>query len=432
MPFALKPGLAAEGRWLPLDNAAKIFPAGTNKTRTLVFRLMADIDRPVKFSTLSEATRLASLRYPYLTMHLRKGFFWYWLDEDSSAIPILHDTGEPCQVFRSNWSHQPLCRILARENKISAEFYHVITDGTGGLEFFKTLLAAYAEIEGIAVPTTGFNHYSSTPDPEETEDAYNRFFEPQVQSPPKISKAFHLPFAAARPASLQMLHCETEAGPVREKARSLGVTITEYFVSIYLLALQDIYKNVKNLRNIGRRPVIRIQVPVNLRSLFPSRTLRNFSLFVTPEIDMRLGTYTFEEISRSVHHYMQHQTDPKLMKKIIHRNVHGERSLLIRIIPLLLKDRVLKYYFKRSGITLYSGLVTNLGRITFEGEFSGFIQKLRIFPPPPDRSRVSLAVMTYNEKMILTFSNTSTSRQLEKTFIDFLKADQIRIKIINP
>jgi hypothetical protein len=147
---------------------------------------------------------------------------------------------------------------------------------------------------------------------------------------------------------------------------------------------------------------------------------------------MRLGIYTFEEISRSMHHYMQHQTDPKLMKKIIHRNVHGEKNLLIRIIPLLLKDRVLKYYFKRSGITLYSGLVTNLGRITFDGEFSNFIQKLRIFPPPPDRSRVSLAVMTYNEKMILTFTNTSSSRQLEKTFINFLMSDQLRIKIINP
>ena len=41
---------------------------------------------------------------------------------------------------------------------------------------------------------------------------------------------------------------------------------------------------------------MRIEVPVNMRNKLPSRTMRNFSLFVLPEIDVRLGTYTFEEI----------------------------------------------------------------------------------------------------------------------------------------
>ncbi|TSA38650.1 MAG: hypothetical protein D4R64_02415 [Porphyromonadaceae bacterium] len=432
MPFALKPGLTAEGRWLPLDNAAKIFPAGTNKTRTLVFRIIADIDRPVKFSTLTEATRLTSLRYPYLTMHLRKGFFWYWLDEDSEDIPVFHDFGEPCKSFRFTWSQEPLCRVFAGENRISVEFYHVITDGSGALEFFKTLIAAYAELEGITFPQSGFNHYTSEPHPEETEDGYIRYFDPRVISPPKLSKAYHVPFALIGNPRVRILHCETDANLIKEKAKSLGITITEYFVSIYLWSLQDIYHRVKNNRSLYRRPVIRIQVPVNLRNLFPSKTLRNFSLFVTPEIDMRLGFYTFQEITHSVHHYMQQQTDPKLMKKIIYRNVNSERKLLIRIIPLILKDRVLSYYFKRSGMALYSGLVTNMGRITFDGEFPRFIQRFRLIPPPPDQCKIVLALVTYNDKMVLTFSNTTVLRQLEKTFLEFLRDDGITIKILNP
>lgn len=432
MPFALKPGLTAEGRWLPLDNAAKIFPAGTSKTRTLVFRLMADISQPVRYTTLTEATRLTSLRYPYLTMHLRRGFFWYWLDEDSERIPVLPDLGEPCKSFRFTWSQEPLCRVLARENKISVEFYHVIADGSGALEFFKTLLATYAELEGIPLPPGGFNPYSSDPHPEETEDGYVRYFDPRVISPPMLSKAYHVPFALSGSPGVQVLHCETSASLIKEKAKSRGITITEYLVSIYLWTLQDIYNRVRNIRNLRRRPVIRIQVPVNLRSLFPSKTLRNFSLFITPDIDMRLGFYTFEEITHAVHHYMQQQADPKLMKKIIYRHVHGERKLLVRIIPLILKDQFLSYIFKRSGMALYSGLVTNMGKISFDGEFGRFIQRFRMIAPPPDRCRVVLALITYNDKMVLSFSNTTVSRQLEKTFLEFLRDDGIKIKIINP
>jgi len=49
--------------------------------------------------------------------------------------------------------------------------------------------------------------------------------------------------------------------------------------------------------------------------------MRNFSLFVTPEIDFRLGKYSFEEILKIVYHKMQVETDEKLINKIISRNV---------------------------------------------------------------------------------------------------------------
>jgi hypothetical protein len=429
MSLTLNPQKPAEGRWLPLDNAAKIFPAGTNKTRTLVFRLTADLDHPVRYHELTEATRLTSKRFPYLTMHLRRGFFWYWLDEDSENIPVLPDFGEPCKPFKFGWSREPLCRVLARENKISVEFYHVITDGSGGLEFFKTLLATYAELNGLPFPESGFIDCASEPHPEETEDGYKRFYDRQVISPPKLSKAYHVPFALARNSRVKVMYCETNAAHLRDKARSLGITVTEYLVSVYLWTLQDIYLNVKNIR---RRPVIRIQVPVNLRNLFPTKSLRNFTLFVTPEIDMRLGIYTFPEITHTVHHYMQQQTDPKLIKKIIHRNVRGERNILVKIIPLWLKDRVLAYYYHRQGIALYSGLITNLGRISFNGHTAEFIHRLRFIAPPPDESRIVLGVATFNDRMVLSFSNTTTTHQMERTFVEFLMHDGIKIKILKP
>ena len=53
-----------------------------------------------------------------------------------------------------------------------------------------------------------------------------------------------------------------------------------------------------------------------------------------PEIDPRLGEYSFEEITRIVHHYMQLETDKRQIMRIIRRNVGGEKNLMVRAIPL--------------------------------------------------------------------------------------------------
>ena len=421
----------AKDFWLRLDNAAKIFPSGTNKKRTLVFRFTAEICKPVNFGILQEATRLTATRYPYFTMHLRRGFFWYWLDSENPELTIVQDTGLPCQAFHFSGKEMPLCRILTRTDQISAEFYHVLADGYGAMEFFKTLLTAYAELSGYALPDKGFSHYSESSHEEETEDAYNHYFDPKLPAPLQLSRAYHIPYPVLR-SELRIIPLEVNSELVRQKAKSLGISLTEYLASIYLWSLQEIYNRTRHIRRLVRRPVIRVQVPVNLRSLFPTRSLRNFSLFVTPEIDMRLGQYTFEEITRIVHYYMQHQTDPKLMRKRIYKNVRNEKSLFIKLVPLVIKNRILNYYFKRSGMALYSGLITNLGRIELKGDMEILVQRLRLIPPPPDLSKVSIGAITWDQKLVLSFVNSTPSNLLEKIFLDYLVQDGIPVKIIKP
>ena len=107
----------------------------------------------------------------------------------------------------------------------------------------------------------------------------------------------------------------------QQKAQEKQVIITEYLVAIYLLVLQDIFFERKGKGISPRNNIARIQVPVNLRKIYPSKTMRSFSLFITPEIDFRLGKYSFEEILKIVYHKMQVETDEKLINKIISRNV---------------------------------------------------------------------------------------------------------------
>lgn len=71
-------------------------------------------------------------------------------------------------------------------------------------------------------------------------------------------------------------------------ARSKGekVLITEYLASVHVYSLLAIYiyNQLSKFQKRRQCKMFRIQVPVSLRRIYSSKTRRNSSLFVTPEI----------------------------------------------------------------------------------------------------------------------------------------------------
>ena len=418
-------------RWLPLDNAAKIFPAGASEERSLVYRLMVELDRPVNYDTLVEALNRTMVELPYFTCRLRRGFFWYWFEPDPSGFDVLPDVNIPCRAFHFRRNQMDQFRVLIRDNRISCELFHALTDGSGALEFIHALIEHYAALsETPPVEREDTINYDDLYE-ELTEDSYNKYFNPKVPIPDKLRKAYHLPFPFRSKPRLRVLSAEVSVDQVKAYSRSVGISVTEYLVSVYLSVLQEIYYQVQPGERPDKHSVIRVQVPVNLRKLFPSKTLRNFSLFVVPEIDASLGYYTFEEIVKNVRFFLQRETEPKQMQRTIYRNVRNERSYFIRLVPLLLKNLILAYHFRKLGMSLYSGLITNLGVVNFSARASKMVERLRFLPPPPDQSRVSLAVITYHNKMVITFANSTRSRLLERKFIQHLRQHGVDVKLLN-
>jgi hypothetical protein len=93
---------------------------------------------------------------------------------------------------------------------------------------------------------------------------------------------------------------------------------------------------------------------------------------------------------------------------------------------------MLGYFYRKSGVNLYSGLITNLGRLELDENLAGMLSRFRFYPPPPDQSKLSMAMITFNNNMVLSFSNATTSRLFEKKFLLHLKKDGIPVKILNP
>jgi NRPS condensation-like uncharacterized protein len=414
--------------WLRLDNAAKIYPAIKDRELTSVFRVGVELKERIKARQFLEAVHTIENRFPYYKVKLKTGVFWYYLEPEKLPIAVEPDLEIPCRSFEKD---ELMFRVLAKKNTISVEFSHILTDATGAFEFLKTLLIIYLEKCCYVLPSQlSFLRADETSSPEEYEDAYNRYFKKIESRTVKIPKAFRLPFQLKSPPRFGVVTAIVSTENLKQKAKEYEVSLTEYLAAVYLHSLQNIYNQLTTFKKRNSNKMIRIEVPVNLRKLFPSRTMRNFSLYVMPEIDLRLGHYTFEEIIKTVHHQMQLETDKKLISKMISRNVSGEKNPFIRSVPLFIKSFILSKVYTMA-TAQYSGVVTNLGNINLTPEINNMIAKFIFIPPPPNkRLKVNCAVAGFDNKLVISFGNITISKELERQFLTFLTTQGIPVKIV--
>ena len=385
----------------------------------------------MRYSAIKEAVELTSARFPYFSVSLASGIFWHFLEFNNQLPRIQTDEEIPCTAFAINRKNEPLYRIIVKGKWISVEFSHIITDGGGALEYMKSLLYTYLTLTGKDITSPGNIMLPEMPvSEEEYEDAYNKYFQ-KLPPPSKLAKAWHLPFRLNNDPKLKVLRVELSISEMLETARKHNVSLTEYFVSVYHFALQKIFVSDKENSNNAKRKVLRIEVPVNMRRKIPSRTMRNFSLFVLPEIDLRLGNYTFEEILESVHHQLQLSSDIKQISRFLSSNVSSEKLFIIRILPLFVKKMAIAAVYRSLASKRWSGIVTNLGVVTLPGGMEDMVDSLNLIPPPPNpKVKISCALISYKDKLTICFCNITQSNELERLILRHLTDAGLHVKIL--
>ncbi|MBE0674477.1 MAG: hypothetical protein IH591_07440 [Bacteroidales bacterium] len=415
--------------WFRLDNAAKIYPAVIGGDFTAVFRISVTLQENIIYSALADAIPLVSQRFPYFNVTLSHGLFWYYLEKVGNHPRLHADENEICTAFPIGSKKEVMYRILVRDKTISVEFVHIITDGGGALEFLKTLLFQYLKNCGkIDRLPEGVFDPAGDPEPHEYEDSFSRHFNKRIPPTENPKPALHLPFRFNTRPRFRTLTAEVSSDEIYARAKAFNVSITEYLVAVYLAVLQDIFFELPEHK---RRGAIRVQVPVNLRKLFGSRTMRNFSLFVVPEIDLRLGRFSFNDIASTVHHMVRLETHPLRISRIIKRNVGSEKNIFIRIIPVFVKRMILYLAYYTFGSGLCTGVLTNMGKLDLPPEISQFIDSVAITPPPPNNKvKISCGVASIGDRMRITFGSIAEGQRLENAFLRFLLNEGIEVKLL--
>ena len=212
---------------------------------------------------------------------------------------------------------------------------------------------------------------------------------------------------------------------VREVAGKYGATITEYLNAALLSALLE--KQEKDW-HIRLRPV-RIAMPVNLRRFFPSETLRNFITMIYPSIDPRLGNWSFEEIIRHVHNYMNYYINEKFLRGDITTNASTQRNPFIRVVPLFIKDFVVRQFYTRVQDRNSSAGLTNMGAVKVPEDMKPFIERFDIYMGQPFSSRTNCAIISFGDILTVNFASSIVEADVERYFFRRLVKDGIHVRI---
>ena len=416
------------GRWFRLDNAAKLYPTISKASRPSVYRLSVLLDEPVDAARLQTALERVCPRFPWMAARLRRGLFWYYLEEQAGAPQVLADAYAPCQYVHPRSNGGFLFRVLTYGRRISVEVFHSLTDGTGARVFLQTLTAEYLRLGGIEVPCgQGVLDIRQAPEPAEWEDAYLRYANPQAKPARAAQGAYHLSRQGCD-GVVRMINGTLSVAAVKEKSHALGVTVTEYLCAVLieqLLALQA--------QQRPRRPKpVRINVPVNLRTMFASRTLRNFTLFVTPGIDPRTGDYTLEQIARQVHHAMAYHLAPQMLNAAMSRNVASERNPVLRCMPLFIKKLGIRLVFDVSGDRVYSATLTNLGPMEMPEAIRAHVQRWEAVLGANKHNPCNVAVTSTGDALTVHFARTTAACPLERAFLTRLVRLGLHVQVDAP
>ena len=415
-------------RWMPLDNAAKIYPAARSHNWTNAFRLSATLKEEVDTKVLQSALDVTIRRFPSLGTRLRKGLFWYYLQQVSHAPAIRQEMSYPLTRMTRKDLRDCALRVIVYHNRIAVEFFHSLTDGNGGVIFLKALVAEYLQQKyHLVIPAEqGVVGRLEEPSPEELEDSFLKYAGP-VSASRRENNAWHLKGTPEPDGFLNVTCFQLPVAQVLEQAHHYCVSMTTFLSAALMQAILNL--QAQQIPNRRYRKYVRLLIPVNLRRLFPSKSMRNFALYTTPEVDPKLGDYSFEELCQIIQHRMALDVTPKQMSARIATNVKSEQVFLLKITPLFIKNLVMKAVFLAVGERKSCLCLSNLGQVTLPREMEAYVERLDFILSSQAMSPHNCGVLSYKDTLYVNFTRNIVEPNLEREFFLVLREMGLPVEV---
>jgi len=392
--------------WYPLDDAAKVYPLSLKNGKMPIFRLSCYLTEDVDPCILQIALDFTIKRFPSFATIVRKGIFWHYLDSVKRRFPITEDTGVPCQPLKITSVGSQSFKVLYYRNRISVEFFHVLTDGSGGLVFLKTLVAEYLNILGVPmVRENGVLDINEGPSYGELVNEFERL-NPKTKKTGGLSgpPALQMGGKLSKNSPCRVVQLIYDTNELSDLCHGKGISITTFMLSLMFLAQKSA------VETDGR--MMQIQVPVNMRKFFEkSETLRNFAMYCS--IDLPLSEITdLEEISAKVAQQLKERSAYDAMAQMM----TGSRKLVrsVRFIPLVVKRPITKIIYGFLGDNRFTNTLSNLGRIEMPKQYKPYISGFDFVLGTCVVSRASCSMCSYGGNTVLSVSKNTKDPSFEE------------------
>lgn len=406
--------------WMKLDNAAKIFPSTGTKRDHKVFRFVCELREVVQPQLLQQAAEETLESFPNFKSVMRRGLFWYYLEE-SDLLPVIEEEQEPlCAALYEKNRPGLLFRVTYFGPRINLEVYHVLADGTGAMWFLEEMVCRYLSLSYPQLQDQWRKDECTPPIFRRQEDSYSAHYGKTREKGNRVERAFRFSGRKLPEHRVRAIGGLMSVGQVKALAKKQQATITVMLTAMLLLA---IYQEMPVSHR--KRPVV-ISVPVNLRNYFPSDSSRNFFTLIQIRYDFSQNSPEFSQIAASVSQQFQQQLTKEKLGKHINSLIAMEKNPIAGAVPLGLKNLFMRLggFFASMGET--AGL-SNVGQVKMPEPFRPYIRLFDVFTAT---DKLQICMCSFEDAMMVTFSDPFRDPAVQRRFFRMLSSEGIEIEII--
>lgn len=407
--------------WSRLDNAGKLFASTSDNNDPMVFRFACALTEDVDPEFLQEAMEQTLREFPIFRSILRRGLFWYYFEDSALDAYVQPENLPPCSTLYNRMRKTLLFRVTYYKKRINLEAYHALTDGTGALQFIKTLvyhylILAHAEDFGDTPPLLDIDASNF----ERADDSFDKYYTGKrghvnIKNP----RAYRLRGPTFSDARIRIFSGQLSVTALLDLVRRYHTTMSVFITSVLICAIHG-----EMASRDRKRPII-ITIPVNLRKYFESESVRNFFGTFNVGHQSNSDTLPLDELIPIIAAQFKKELQPEQLAVRMQGMTAIEHNPFARIAPLFFKDLIIKkgHDLSERGVT---ACVSNVGKIEMPPEFSPYIDLFDVFI---STKRMQLCMCSYQDNLILGLTAPFLSTNIQKRFFRILSSLGLDITI---
>lgn len=400
-----------------IDSVSLLFLSLMRPEHTNSFRVCMELTEPVCPETLQEAADVIWKRFPSVVGCIQPGFFHYCQVHMTAPPVVQEDPGLLRTMSREELENRAF-RVYYRENTISIEVFHVLTDGYGAITTITTLVAEYLQRKyGVSIPATQIClNTDDLPAPEEVEDSFLLLAK---------ENPWHLPsrfsYLPPKPEdtdwNVRAVCCNLDTKKLLEVAHEYGVTLNTLISAV----MADTLMRMQLRRPVRKLMPVRIMVPANLRRMFGSRTLRNFALYGLPTMEPEEAALGLKALCTSFDKQLKSHFSRKTMASMSAYNVRMQNSCFFKCLPWKLKAAAMRLGYRFFGESNSSLTLTNLGMVKLPEEMEPYVADVQLYMTPRAGVPYGCTVLSFGDRLTINLSKFTDDRELEESFFGSLQ-----------
>lgn len=405
-------------KWRKLEHAAKIFPATSNKRDERVFRASCELNEKINPDILQQALDITMETFSMFSCVIRKGVFWNYLEESQLKAVVKYENRSPCSRMYNRDGKNLLFEVLYYENRISIDMFHALSDGTGAVHFMRTLIYHYLMLtHGDTVKGPISRLKLDMSDRDKTENGFSKYYDKDIKRVKKKTvQAAKITSDKLEPDEMVIIEGMASTSKLLKLAREYNTTITVLLTAIFLTCIYE------ELDSGQKKNPVSLMIPVNLRNLFPSESMRNFFWWIDLAYDFQKNGVEMEHVLSFVDKYFKTEITKEKMASRMNPLLAWEKNIFLRVIPLEIKQLVLQavQMSSRGNTAVFS----NVGRIDMPEECKQYIKQISMFMSTP---KLELVTCSYEDSFTLCFTSVYENNDIIRDF--FRRLSQLGLDI---